>query len=53
MLSALSAGRCTSGFDFIRLLVYAYPDLRPWCVREASKDSHSPESEDDFYMEYL
>ncbi|KAL7550964.1 hypothetical protein ACHAWF_014168 [Thalassiosira exigua] len=53
LLPSISAGRCTSGFDFIRLLVYAYPDLRPWCVREASKDSHSPESEDDFYMEYL
>ena len=38
-----------SDFDYISLLVSAYPDLQPWCIQEAS-DS---DSFDDIYMKYL
>jgi hypothetical protein len=56
-----------SNSDFITLLVSAYPDLQPWCVREASatspteddaaEEQHSDSScsgdDGSFYMEYL
>ena len=35
---------------FMTLLVSAYPDLLPWCVREASRTSPSG---DYFYVKYL
>jgi hypothetical protein len=38
-----------NNLDFITLLVSAYPDLRPWSVREASDPEHSSA----FYSKYL
>jgi hypothetical protein len=39
----------SSSIDFMALLVSAYPDLQPWCVREASQSKNSG----DFYVKYL
>jgi hypothetical protein len=35
---------------FMSLLISAYPDLHPWCVREAYRTSPSGEY---FYLKYL
>ena len=64
LLPSACTTQCESGssnLDFITLLVSAYPDLQPWCVREASVDGASEEKPSDrsaggrggFYTEYL
>ncbi len=54
MLSALlemlsSPSATSSDFDLTTLLVTAYPDLQPWCVREMS----SLQNADSFYFIYM
>ena len=54
MLSALlemlsSPSTTSSDFDLTALLVSAYPDLQPWCVREMS----SVENANTFYFKYM
>lgn len=47
MLSSLSAS--SGDFDPTSLLVSAYPDLQPWCVREF----YHMENSDSFYLKYM
>ena len=49
LLPSIASKQYSSNFDFITLLVSAYPDLQPWCVREASES----EGSGGFYTQYL
>ena len=50
LLPSISTKQESSEFDFVALLVSAYPDLQPWCVHRASFESETPS---DFYLAYL
>ena len=50
LLPSISMKQHTNDFDFVTLLVSAYPDLQPWCVQKATE---SEEQSSDFYLEYL
>ncbi|KAL9179568.1 hypothetical protein ACHAXT_008858 [Thalassiosira profunda] len=49
LLPSISSGQLSGDVDFAALLVSAYPDLQPWCVRDASESENSG----GFYKRYL